>query len=134
MYGRRAIPAGTAAYIIIGVSATERLEELRYPQHGLYWTGNSTGCSLCPHYCLNGGRSSCSPRHSHSPVADRIGRDGNFCAGINAQRPSQGLRGRPQVNPSRVQTQAERQGPCLGHGFHYNNPPKPSTMALLTRL
>ena len=41
------MPAGTAAYII-GVAATDRLEEQRYPQQGLYWTGNNTGCSLCP--------------------------------------------------------------------------------------
>ncbi len=80
IYGYRAIPTGTAAFII-GVAAAGWLEEHRYPQQGLYLTG----CSLCPHYCLNGGRASCSPRHSQSPVADRIiSRGGNFCEVISA--------------------------------------------------
>ena len=65
----RGIPP-RCVHCYISAGPTERLDEHRQPQLGLYCTSHSPGGPLCPR-CLDGGRASCSPRHSHSPVADR---------------------------------------------------------------
>ena len=67
----RGIPSPRCVHCYISAGPTERLDEHRQPQLGLYCTSHiSPDGPLCPR-CLDGGRASCSPRHSHSPVADR---------------------------------------------------------------